>query len=395
LPSTAALSVDDAVHLAVRNNPSLSASKLDIEAAQQGARSARALANPQVVYTPAITSGGSDTELLVQQPLEINGSRSARVGAAEAQVESARAQALSAENSVVFSTKTAYYELVRAQEQLALASDQLEVTQEFDGLTRQQVDAGTRPTIDQIQSGIEVTRAKQQVVQAQAQADVAQGVLNTLLGHAPQESIGTVSAALPNLPSLEDQSLLVQALRNRPEIMLQQSAIDASQQDRRAIRAEGIPDLAPQYKATKITNGVQDGGLGVGLTIPFIDYGSRHSRLRQNEEATRADEIRLAAIRDQVRQEVTAAIIQLRAAETVLQAYPQGLLDQSRQLLDASRVGYQDGKTSLLALLDAQRTYREVQSDYINAQVADAEARAELERSTAADPFPTIPGSTK
>lgn len=384
-PPAAVFSVEDAVALALKNNPRLVAVERDVAAARQGTHAARSLSSPQIVFAPALTGAGSDTELLVQQPLEINGARAARTRVAEAQLRGTRADALAERSRVVSSTRAAYYELVRAREQLGLAHDQLEVTQQFDRLTRTQVEIGTRPAVDQIQTGIEVVRARQQAVQARAQADGAQAELNTLMGRPPREAVGTVAASLPPLPPLDEDALLTRALQNRPDIASTQASVETIRQERRAIRAEGVPDLVPQFRATKVTNGLRESGVGVGISLPLLDYGGRSARLRQNEQAAQAGQARVASSQAQARQEVAQALTQLRAAETVLQAYPEGLLDQSRQLLDASRIGYQEGKTSVRALLEAQRTFRAVQTEYINAQVADALARAELERATAAD----------
>jgi len=59
-----------------------------------------------------------------------------------------------------------------------------------------------------------------------------------------------------------------------------------------------------------------------------------------------------------------------------------GMLDQARQILDASKVGYREGGTGILALIDAERTYNQLQSDYQNAVVDAAVAHARLEWAT-------------
>ena len=65
------LTVDGAVALAVKNNPRLLAAARDVGAAQSGVRAARARANPEIVFAPGFTAGGSDEELRIQQPLEL------------------------------------------------------------------------------------------------------------------------------------------------------------------------------------------------------------------------------------------------------------------------------------------------------------------------------------
>ena len=393
-PAPAPLTADDAVALAVRQNPRLSAAARDIAAAEAGVSAARARTNPNILFTPAITPGGSDEELLVQQPLELNGTRGARTGVARAELRQTRAEAAVELRFLVFQTKNAYYELARAQELRAVAQEVLRTAQEFDRITRRMVEVGTRPGIDQVQTGIEVTRAQQQVTLAEAQVTAALAALNTLMGRTPAEPVAAL-APLAFTPAPHDPAAAAQAaLASRAEIEAEQARGDQFRQQARLARAEGRPDLIPQFRAGGITRGIEDAGVGVGISLPLLDYGSRRARVRQAEAGARAQEARVTATQQQVRQEVEQALARLAAAETVIRSYQLGVLDQARRLLAASQTGFQAGQTSIVQYLEAQRTYRSVLSEYTNALADYAQAHAELERVTAAVPATLIPAAT-
>jgi cobalt-zinc-cadmium efflux system outer membrane protein len=358
-------------------------------------RSARALTNPEFIFSPGLTSiNGADEELFIQQSLELNGTRAARTGVAEARLRQSRAEALVELRSVVFATKTAYFELVRTREQAALTRDLLNFAETADRLAQRQVELGTRPAIEQTQTGIEVLRARQQVTTAEAQAASTQAALNTQMGRPPQTVIGPLVPLSAAVEPFSEEEAGPKALTARTEIAAAEAIRDALLQEARQARAENRPDLAPQFRAASVVRRFEDYGIGLAITIP-LDYGSRRERSRQSEEAARAQADRITATRNQVLQEVEQALVQLRAAETVLGNYQKGLLDQAKRLIDASRIGYEEGKTSVLALLEAQRTYRGVQSEYINAQVAYALARAELERAMGAVPATLLPVSAQ
>ncbi len=390
----APLSLDAAVALAVRQNPRLTAAARDIGAARSGVRAARSLANPSLTYAPGIGStGGSDTELLVQQPLELNGTRAARTGVANAQRQVTEAGAVVELRNVVFQTKSAYYELGRAREQAAVTQDLLLSAQEFDRITRLQVEVGTRPGIDQIQTGIEVVRAQQQVTLASGQVAAAQAGLNTQMGRMPDTPVGALSPLTTSPATVQTDTTLKdtaqnQALASRAEIQVEEANREVFRQQARQARAAGLPDLVPQYRVESLTRSGGSSGFGLGISLPLLDFGGRRAQIRQSEQAARAQEARIAATQSVVRQEVTQALARRAAAETVVRGYQQGVLDQARQLLEASRRGFQEGKTSIVALLEARRTYRSVQTEYINAQGDAALARAEVERATG-----TVPAS--
>ena len=60
--------------------------------------------------------------------------------------------------------------------------------------------------------------------------------------------------------------------------------------------------------------------------------------------------------------------------------------DGTGPVLDASRKGLETGQTNLVAVLEAQRTFRTVKTEQLNALLAYVQARTELERATGAVP---------
>lgn len=382
-PSPPPLTEEDAVALAIRQNPRLTAALREVSAGKSGVRSARALTNPSVVFTPGITSrGGSDEEFLIVQPLELNGVRAARTGAAGARLKQSQAEAVIVMRDLIYETKVACYELSRARGLLSLAQEALKTAEEFDRIAARQVEVGNRAGIDQVQTGIEVARARQQVILARSRVTAAEAALNTLMGRTPAEPIGALPSLTFTPTELDADVARRQALTARTEITAEQAVQEAIRQEARLARREGSPDLAPQFRMEKVLRGAENSGIGLGITLPLFDYGSRRHRARQAETAAKAQEARIAATQNQVRQEVEQALARVRAAEEIIKGYQQGILDQARRLLEASRVGLQAGVTTVVAVLEAQRTYRGVLTEYTNALADQAQARAELERAT-------------
>ncbi len=381
----APFTAEDAVTLAVKQNPRLSAAAREVTAAGLAVRSARALTNPEILFTPALTRAGSDEELFIQQRLEINGTRTARAGVAQARLRQSQAEAVVALRDLVLETKSAYYELARARDLHAQARELLAIAEEFDRGARRQVEVGTRAGIDQVQTGIEVARARQQVALSEGQTARALATLNTLMGRDPAEPIGPLPPLAFTPEAAPAEAAMAGALGARTEIAAGEAARDAFRQEARLARAEGRPDLAPQFRAESLTRG-GEAGVGIAVTLPLFDHGGRRNRVRQAEESARAGEERIVAARGQVRLEVTVALARLRAAETVIREYQQGVLEQAKRLVSASRVGLQTGATTLAGVLEAQRTYRSVLAEYTNALVEHALARAGLERAVGSVP---------
>ncbi len=397
-PSTpgSTLTVDEAVERAIRQNPRLTAVAREIVAARAGVRSARALTNPSLTFTPAIISGGSDEEVLLQQPLELNGTRAARAGVAQAQLRQTQAEAVVELRTLVFETRAAYYDLARAQELRTLAQDVLRTAEEFSRGVRRQAEEGLRPGIDQTQAGIEVARARQQVTLAEGQVRSAQAALNTLMGQPTADPVGAVTPIAFSPIGADTEALVRQALAARAEITAQDARRQGFREEARLARAQGRPDLVPQFRTESVLRAPRQPGIGVGISLPLLDWGSRRNRIRQAEESARAQDARIVATQAQVRREVEQAVTRLRAAEEVVREYQGGVLDQARRLLEGSLRALQVGApgASILTALEAQRTYRGVLTDYTNALTEHAQAQAELERAVAAVPADRLPAAT-
>lgn len=394
--SPAPLTVDAAVSAAVSRNPRLSAAARDIAAARAGVRAARSLANPSLTFTPGLTSaGGSDEELLFQQPLELNGARSARAGVANAQLRQSQAEAVVELRTLVFQTRSAYYELARARALNAVAEESLRTAEEFEQITRRQVEVGTRPGIDRIQAAGETSRARQQHLQAEARVAAASLALSTLLGRATTDPVEELQPLTFTPDAKPVEEAVRGALAARTEITAEEARRDAFGQEARLERAQGRPDLVPQLRAGSVTRGLSDAGVGLGITLPFLDYGGRRNRIRQAEESARAQADRVEERRRQVRLEVEQALARLRGTEAVLRDFQGGALEQARVLLDGSRKGLEAGLTTVVAVLEAQRSYRMVLSDYTNALAEHALALAELERATGAVPASLLPAVSR
>ena len=388
--------VEEAVSLAIKNNPRVSASVQDITAASLGVRSAKALVNPTFYIAPSVpNANGAPDALLFSQPLELNGTRSARTGVASAQLRATQARSLTELRSVVFEVKSAYYELARARELLSLSQDLLKTSEEFDRIARRQVELGKRPGIDLAQTGIEVARVLQQVSLAESRVLTSSIALNTLLDRNTEEPIGTL-AAFPTPSDLGDKETLIRgALLSRAEITVEDALRQSYLQQARLAKAEGRPDLAPQFRSNEIVRSFspRDYGFSVAVTLPLFDWGSRRNRVRQAEGSASAQADRLTATQNQVRQEVEQALVRVRASETLLNSYRQGILDRAKRLLDAAKIGLQEGAvgTTLLTVLEAQRIYRTVQTEYANAQSDSTLSRVELERALGTVPVSLFP----
>ncbi len=379
------LTADRAVALVARNNLGILGALRDVLAARAGVRSASALTPPLFTVGPSLQMGGTTDGLIFEQSLELNGTRDARVGVARARLRLSQAQALAQLQALVYTARVNFYALASAQARLRLARDARAVAEQFNQIARRQVALGARPGIEARQTTVEAARARIQEAQAAGEEQAARAALNAYLGRAAQDPVEASLDSPARSPAPDPVAAARQALAARAEIAEAQAARDVPAAEARLSRAQGRPDLAPEFRISQITPTYMDAGVGVVITLP-LDYGTRRNLVRQQESTASADDARAAGTRAQVRLDVSQALARLAAAREALNVYDGGLLDDARAVRDATRLGFAEGATTIIAVLDAQRTYQAVAGERVSALTQAGLAQAEFDRAVGSLP---------
>lgn len=383
------LTPDSAAVRAARRSLGSLAALRDVFAARAGVKSAAALSPPVFTIGPAFQTGGTTDGFLFEQPLELNGTRGARTRIARAQLRLTQAQALTELQTIVYTARTDYYILARAQEQLRLASELRRVTEQFDALARKQVALGARPGIEARQTAIEAARARVAEAQAAGEEQAARALLNAYFGRAPFDPITvylpdeSAAGAVRPVPNLEAAQR--QALAARGEIAEVEAVRDLPLARASLARAQGRPDLAPEFRIAQITPTYMDAGLGVVITVP-LDYGTRRNLIRQEDRTADADADRIVGTQAQVRAETVQAASRLTEARAALAEYDSGIVADARAVLDSTRAGFAAGGLSIIEVLNAERTFRLVTNERLGALALADQAAADFDRAVGAVP---------
>ena len=385
LPLT--LTSDSAALLATRRNLGSLAALRDIFAARAGVKSAAALSPPVFTIGPALQTGGTTDGFLFEQPLELNGTRSARTQVARAQLRLAQAQAVVQLQALVYTARTDFTTLARAQEQLRLAHELRVVTEEFDALVHKQVALGARPGIEARQTAIEAGRARVMESQAAGEEQAARTLMNAYLGRAPLDPIiaALPGDGTPNTSVLDLEAAQRQALAARGEIAEAEATRDVPRAQASLARAQGRPDLAPEFRISQITPTYMDAGLGVVITVP-LDYGTRRELIHQEDRTADADDVRVAGTMAQVRAETVQAASRLGAARLALGEYDAGIVEDARAVLESTRTGFAAGALTIVEVLNAERTFRLVTDERLGALAQADQAEADFDRAVGAIP---------
>ena len=243
--------------------------------------------------------------------------------------------------------------------------------------------------IDATQSRLGADILHNELLQAGTDLQNAFSNLNRLMGTASCDTLFQPEAALRIASrdfvmaelltnANEQRTDLVAALKNK-EVAAR--ALKVARRDRNtdvdlsiavSRNARVYNEEAPAPPFTGVTAGV-----AIPLKFSNFNKGAVHAaRFREQQAETQYQQALL-----QVQTEVVQAFRNYQSFSKQVEQYEKGMLGQAREVINGKIYSYNRGEVSLLEVLEAQRTYDEVQAQYIETLFNHSAALVELEKS--------------
>ena len=198
-----------------------------------------------------------------------------------------------------------------------------------------------------------------------------------VLGALPQTPIVGSSSQVGSDLVASRASLLPGALQ-RPDVVAAQSSAESARAQVEAIARQRRPLLELQARR----GGVFDSSpvsLRAVLTVPLFDLGANRNQQRAAEFEAQAQEKTVELLRSQVAAQVESALVTLQRNRALVTRYRESLVPQTLDLLRKTQLGYAQGASTYLEVLEAQRATRQIQTEYLQALVGVRGGEAALE----------------
>ena len=377
------VTLDELVQQAVEHYPQLAIARQNEEAAGERFKSLRAFPNPTLELTPRLSGDreAADTEVLLSQPLDVFGKRRANAKVKEAEWRGAIAKSTFARRSLIVQVKQAAIELYAAQEAESLSSAQVEIAQQFQHAAKRRAELGDVPQVQAQRAELELLRAQNELANDKAARLAQLATVNQLIGQNPAMPLRVVlpekSDAEPN-PKDHDH-FLTEALNSRADLAAARAELQARQAQVVAIRKERLPEVQLQVRRGAFFGDESSYALRAVVTMPIFDFGSiKHERRAAQAEA-QAQQAEVELLRRQISTQVEQALLRLDQQWQNVARYRSGIVPQTLDLLRKTQIGYEQGASSYLEVLEAQRTLRQVQNEYLQALTGTLTSETALE----------------
>ena len=299
--------------------------------------------------------------------------------------------------TVATQAKLLYYSWARDRMQEAVTEQSVEQARWHLELARAGHDAGRTPDVEVMRAESSLASAELLHQRTKNAAALAEERLRTLLhdaSGAPYRIGEDLLAPLPNPPVEDSAALYAEALQRRPEMRAFERSDAALREQRTATESTGLPRLDafgngyvanpsprifPQREEWKAT-----WDLGVQLTWSPNDLGGSDASRRAIDAQRRKLDAERAAVKDTLRDEISAAVVATQEAAAEAESADRGL-SAAEESYRVRRELFELGRATQVELVDAETDVLRARLEMIQARVDARVARVQLEHAVGRD----------
>jgi len=430
-----ALSINDAVRLALQSNRDLIAAKLEREKSAEGVREARGLAMPNLSFgfqyghsfrqtqffptnlfptapgQPSPFGGGGagfaaielrninayTASLTLQQPI-FRPQIFTAISIAGTIKNLTEQSYQASRTTVITDVKKAYYDVLIAQEQVKLLAQSIARSEQALNDTRLLYKQGLAADLDTLRAFVNVENLRPTLIKAQSLVDITKTILKTKLSMGASDDVVLTDSLVfdGNPPMLNFETAYNEAIENRPEVSQLKLQIEVAEAQVDAEFANFLPtlDAQAQYQRLTLANNFNfdqyswgnNLSVGLQLTVPLSlplltgTHTQTSAKVQQAKLEKKKSETLYENVRENIRAEVKNALSTLEETTKRLQVQATTVQSAERSY-NITRLRRAQGIGSALELTDAELALTQAKGNYLQAVYDYLVAKINLEKS--------------
>jgi len=368
--TSAPLTMQQAVDLAMVQNPTLLAARQNLFAVKAQEIQAGVRQNPYFAL-----SGSNLTEaeyfnnpygltLGVGRLFERGNKREWRLDSARSTTAETDAQLRLTEQQTIYAVRQAFTNFIIAKAAKKLADDNLADYRKELGISSDRYKAGDLAKLDYERLDLQLAQFESDESNAITAAQQASDQLQVLLGFdKPSSGFDVTGDVVPPPLTLTQDDLEQKALTARPDLKAAQAAVDVADAQVKLAVANGKAD--PTVEADYNRTGTEN-SFGFSLNVPLRIFDKNQGNKETARFTAQANRFAVTAAHNQVVSDVDQAYSGYINSKILSDRYNGHYLDESKDVLDIARFSYEHGGLALIDYLDALRDSRSVASDALN-----------------------------
>jgi outer membrane protein TolC/ABC-type transporter Mla MlaB component len=307
--------------------------------------------------------------------------RSAREAA-----NASKATSLSTREQVILLVVSQYIGSLRAMANVEASQSRVDLAQALYEQAADLQKEGVGTGIDTMRANVELQNEKQALLVAETDRDSSLFALSRLLNLDPRQEIAlSDSLSFFDTPQPDVNASLDQALETRQEWKALDLQVKAAEHDKRASQDLRLPTLRVDgnwaYEGTRLNNGIPVYNYQASFDLPIFTGGRTHAEIVKSDLQLKVLDEEKADLRNQISLDVKTALLNLKSARNQVAVSTLGV-QLSKEEVDQARDRFKAGVANNIEVIQAQDALARANDNEIAALYRFNQARADYARST-------------
>lgn len=378
------LDVGRYVEVVLRSHPSAAQTTGLQAAAEAEHKAARLLPDPVFEYsrgsgrgTEGTGSSATETGYSISQTIPWPGTFRAGIGAGDRAADALRAGADAVRWELEVIARETFSRLEAARSFLDITRAAESDARSLRDLVVRRAELGESRESDRIKATVEWLRQQRNLTAAEREAEASEAIVRALAVEPLPRPLTIKTTPHPPLPSIDRDELVTRLLERNPRTRAARAEAERQEALLSVARRGRMPDLGlTAFQQNEVDR--EANGLMVGIKLPL--WNANRGEIARVRAAVQVSAAEAGRVRIDLVTELEVRLKELQVAGEQDVLLDGELLPAATRSVELARFSYEEGETSFLDLLDAQRTYRDTQREVIEAHLALSLALAEVQK---------------
>jgi cobalt-zinc-cadmium efflux system outer membrane protein len=385
--SAYAMTLEQSVETALKNNPDLQAARLETAAAEGRLEQARLLLSSNPAIEGSLSNkdtqpdGGEKVRnygLKLSQEIELAGQRGIRIDAAKNGQEKVIQETRDKERVLVAEVKDAFATALALKRKKELTREAVQLQESLAGSASVKFQAGEISSLELNLADVELGKSRRDLLLAEREQREALNRLQLLLGLKLDAGF-TAEGNLPtDVAPVPDRERVLTAAQ-RPDVQAALAELQATKAAMKLAGREAFPSVTVSGFYSR-DDRLDEVGVMLSFPIPLFD----RKQADRKEAAAKAGQalIKQTSRERSVEREIVEAHANLASATEELALFKKDILGKALENLGLMNLAYQEGKIGFFEVRIAQRDTIEAHFAYVESQLRLQLAINALEKTT-------------
>jgi outer membrane protein TolC len=378
------LTLEEAIGLAISNNPAIEISDATVDISRAGVKNAKSIYYPQISSRLIVPFIGRESGFFLDQLIYDFGRTSNTVKSTKSLLKARKYDRESTQDDIILSTIIGYY-TVLSESHIALAMEKKVIETEkrleqAEGFYK----SGRVPQIDVTKAEVSLGNAQLEQIQAKNNLEVAKVNLQTVMGLEDSSfNFDLEDSTGLEVISYQMEESIIQALGSRPELKSLEAQKVAMRANVDASKKKFYPEVFGRTAYRFEGKGAETPGfiVGVGVRFPIFEGFSRFAKVEDSRAHLKRTNAELRSTKAGIVSQIKQLHLDLEFAKQNI-AVTKRTRDSAEQSLNLATERYNLGRASSVELAEAEALFAISNAQYMQAIYNYNINVARLERAT-------------